>query len=56
VVFCRYIETANYLGKHLEPALRKKFPKLGLRVVTSEDPDDLRKQRIAEMAAATREC
>lgn len=49
VVFCRYIETANYLGKHLEPALRKKFPKLELRVVTSEDPDDLRKQRIAEM-------
>ena len=50
VVFCRYIETANYLGKHLEPALHKKFPKLDLRVVTSEDPDDLRKQRIAEMA------
>lgn len=50
VVFCRYIETANYLGKHLEPVLRKKFPKLKLRVVTSEDPDDLRKQHIAEMS------
>lgn len=50
VVFCRYIETANYLGKHLEPALRKKFPKLDLRVITSELPDDLRKQRIADMA------
>ena len=50
VVFCRYIETANYLGKLLEPVLRKKFPKLDLRVVTSEDPDDLRKQHIAEMA------
>lgn len=50
VVFCRYIETANYLGKNLEPVLQKKFPKLDLRVVTSEDPDDLRKQRIAEMA------
>ena len=50
VVFCRYIETANYLGQYLEPALRKKFPKLDLRVITSEDPDDLRKQRIAEMA------
>ena len=49
VVFCRYIETANYLGKHLAPALRRKIPKLDLRVVTSEDPDDLRKQRIAEM-------
>ena len=52
VVFCRYIETANYLGKHLEPPLRKKFPKLDLRVVTSELPDDVRKQRIAEMAGA----
>jgi superfamily II DNA or RNA helicase len=50
VVFCRYIETAKYLGKHLEPALRKKFPKLDLRVVTSEDPDEIRKQRIADMA------
>lgn len=53
VVFCRYIETANYLGKHLEPALRKKFPKLDLRVITSELPDDLRKQRISEMAGDT---
>jgi superfamily II DNA or RNA helicase len=50
VVFCRYIETANYVGQYLEPALRKKFSKLDLRVITSEDPDDLRKQRIAEMA------
>lgn len=49
VVFCRYIETAKYLGRHLEPALRSKFSKLDLRVITSEDPDDLRKQRIAEM-------
>jgi len=50
VVFCRYIETANYLGKHLAPALHKKCPELNLRVVTSDDPDDVRKQRIAEMA------
>lgn len=50
VVFCRYIETANYLGAHLKGALRKKFPKLDLRVVTSEDPDEIRKQRISEMA------
>jgi superfamily II DNA or RNA helicase len=50
VVFCRYIETANYLGKHLEPVLRKKFPKLDLCVITSELPDDVRKQRISEMA------
>jgi len=50
VVFCRYIETANYLGEHLAPVLAKKIPKLNLQVVTSELPDDLRKQRIADMA------
>lgn len=50
VVFCRYIETANYLGKHLTPLLSEKIPNLNLQVVTSEDPDDVRKQRIEGMA------
>ncbi len=49
VVFCRFIETANYLGEYLAPLLKTKFPQLDLQVVTSEDPDDLRKQRIEEM-------
>ena len=50
VVFCRYIETANYLGEYLPPLLTAKIPRLDLQVVTSEDPDDLRKQRIKGMA------
>ena len=50
VVFCRYIETANYVGEHLAPLLAAKIPLLNLQVVTSEDPDDLRKQRIEAMA------
>ena len=50
VVFCRYIETANYLGEHLAPVLAAKIPRLNLQVVTSEDPDDLRKERIDGMA------
>ena len=50
VVFCRFIPTANYLGEHLRPVLTQKIPKLDLQVVTSELPDDLRKQRIADMA------
>ena len=50
VVFCRFIETANYLGEHLAPLLAAKIPCLDLQVVTSEDPDDLRKQRIEGMA------
>ena len=50
VVFCRYIETANYLGEHLGTRLAATIPRLDLQVVTSEDPDDLRKQRIEGMA------
>ncbi|MBI4474144.1 MAG: DEAD/DEAH box helicase [Acidobacteria bacterium] len=53
VVFCRYIATANYLGEKLGPALRKRFSKAELQVITSELPDDLRKQRIEEMSKST---
>ncbi|OGR01324.1 MAG: helicase [Deltaproteobacteria bacterium RIFOXYD12_FULL_50_9] len=49
VIFCRYIATANYVGKQLAPALKKKFAKLDIQVITSEMPDELRKQRIEEM-------
>ena len=50
VVFCRYIETAHYVGKYLSKELRSKFPQLDMQVITSEDPDELRKQRIEGMA------
>ncbi|MDO8292690.1 MAG: helicase-related protein [Gallionella sp.] len=49
VIFCRYIATAKYVGEQLAPLLKKKFPKLDLQVITSELPDELRKQRIEEM-------
>lgn len=49
VVFCRYIATANYLGAQLAPMLRRRFPKADIQVVTSELPDEIRKQRIDEM-------
>ncbi len=49
VVFCRYIATANYVGAVVAPALKAKFPKLDIQVITSELPDDLRKQKIEEM-------
>ena len=51
VVFCRFIETANYVGEHLAPLLTAKVPQLDLQVVTSEDPDELRRQRIEGMAS-----
>ena len=50
VVFCRYIATANYVGNQLVSILKKKFPKLDLQIITSESPDELRKQRIEDMA------
>jgi superfamily II DNA or RNA helicase len=49
VVFCRYIATANYVGEQLAPILKKKFPKVQLQVITSELPDEMRKQRIEEI-------
>lgn len=49
VIFCRYIATANYVGELLTPVLKKKYPKLDIQVITSELPDDLRKQKIEEM-------
>ena len=52
VVFCRYIPTANYVGEHLASLLTKKIPNLDLQVITSEDPDELRKQRIEGMAGS----
>ena len=52
VVFCRYIATANYVGEQLAAALKKKHPKLDVQVITSELPDELRKQRIEEMGTA----
>ena len=52
VVFCRFIPTANYLGEQLKAVLAKKHPKVELQVVTSEDPDDVRKERIAGMQSA----
>jgi len=52
VVFCRYIATAKYIGDHLLPILTKKFPKLDIQVITSDDPDDVRKQRIKDMGKA----
>jgi len=49
IIFCRYIATANYLGEILRPELSKEFPNLDIQVITSELPDDLRKEKIAEL-------
>ncbi len=49
VVFCRYIQTALYLGEQLGPLIARAFPKADVRVVTSEEPDEVRRERIESM-------
>ena len=54
VIFCRYIATANYLGNILAPELKKFHKEINLQVITSEDPDEVRKQRIDEMSGSNK--
>lgn len=49
VIFCRYIPTAQYLGDLLKPELEIIYKKIDVQVITSEDPDEIRKQRIDSM-------
>lgn len=49
VIFCKYIATAKYIGEFLAPELKKLFKDIDVQVITSEDPDDVRKQRIEDM-------
>jgi len=49
VVFCRYIPTAKYLGDLLTKEIQKTYKKAQVMVVTSEDPDEVRKQRIEDL-------
>lgn len=49
VIFCKYIATAKYVGEMLSIDLRKTYKDIDIQVITSEDPDDIRKQRIDEM-------
>jgi superfamily II DNA or RNA helicase len=54
VIFCRYIPTAKYLGDLLRLELEKSFKKIDIQVITSEDPDEVRKQRIDAMGKTPR--
>jgi superfamily II DNA or RNA helicase len=55
VIFCRYILTAKYLGEHLPALLKPSLAKsCAIEVVTSEDPDDVRRQRIRTLGESER--
>lgn len=49
ILFCRYIATAKYLGEVLKEALPKSIE---VHAITSELPDEQRKERIEEMSKA----
>jgi len=50
VIFCRFIKTANYLGEILKDNLSN----INVQVVTSEDPDEVRKTRIDDMESSSK--
>lgn len=55
IVFCRYIQTANYLGQIFKENLKgKNFKNLHIEVVTSELNDELRREKIEEMNKSER--
>lgn len=45
VIFCRYIATAHYLGKHL----KQHIPDATIEVITGELPSEEREARVAEL-------
>jgi superfamily II DNA or RNA helicase len=55
IIFCRYIQTANYLGDIFKENLKgKNFKNLHIEVVTSELNDELRREKITEMSKSER--
>lgn len=55
IVFCRYIDTANYLGAIFKETLKgKNFKGLHIEVITSELNDELRREKIEVMNKSER--
>ncbi len=55
VIFCRYIATAHYVGDILKSQLEKIYKKdIDIRVITSEDPDEVRKEKVDDMRKSPR--
>jgi superfamily II DNA or RNA helicase len=55
IIFCRYIQTANYLGTIFKQSLTgRAYKSLHIEVVTSEMNDELRKDKIDEMNRSQR--
>lgn len=49
IVFCRFIETANYVAAQLRDRLSKEVSGLQIMCITGEDPDEERKNKVKEL-------
>lgn len=55
IVFCRYIQTANYLGQVLKEHLTgRSYRQLHMEVITSELNDELRREKVEQMNKSER--
>lgn len=55
IIFCRYIQTANYLGDIFKDALKgKNFKNLHIEAITSEKDDEQRRDKIQAMNKSER--
>lgn len=56
IVFCQYIQTAEYVGRYISAALKgkKHFKDVAVEVITSRLADEERKMKIDELAAKPR--
>jgi len=55
IIFCRYIQTANYLGELFKDAFKgKQFKNIHIEVITSELNDELRREKIETMSKSDR--
>jgi superfamily II DNA or RNA helicase len=48
IIYCRYINTAKYVGEQLVKAFGRKKG-MGILTITSEDPDELRKEKVEKL-------
>lgn len=50
IIFCRFIDTAYYVADRLSAQLGREFPDLSVAVATGRDGEELRRQRIEQLA------
>jgi hypothetical protein len=54
IVFCRFIPTAHYVAANLHKLLGREFPGLHIESVTGDIGDDVRKEKVAQLAGHER--